>query len=147
MLKRCKRAVAVLCILVPVTAGSAQSKGTWMTGDDITAAFTGKTIQGRYASGKEFSEDYLGDGRVEYQDAGGHIAGHWSVTAGSLCTIYDGDESGGCFRVAKSAKNCFEFYFISRTEEGAADEGLSPDWTAQGHIEGSDDRCPQAGEA
>ena len=43
--------------------------------------------------------------------------GHWSVASGTFCTIYDDDPTGGCFRVQKTGANCFEFYFVARTED------------------------------
>lgn len=116
---------------------------SWLTPEGLSAALAGKTIEGRYASGKSFTERYGADGRVEYREAGGMTtAGHWSITAGTFCTIYDGDVSGGCFRVARVGKNCFEFYFIARTEEAAAkrDEN-APAWTARGSVSGEATSC------
>ena len=47
-------------------------------------------------------------------------AGRWSISEGTLCTIYDNDPTGGCFRVLKTGSNCFEFYFVARNEYEAA---------------------------
>lgn len=138
-------AVAALVTVAGVTgicraslAGSA-----WLAPDEISAALAGKTLEGRYASGKAFTERYAADGRVEYSESGGiSTGGHWSITAGTFCTIYDGDASGGCYRVSRVGRNCFEFYFITRTEEAAARRaGEAPSWTARGAVSGETTAC------
>lgn len=114
----------------------------WMSAADIQKALAGKTLEGRYASGRPFVESYKADGRVEYLESGRKIGGHWSVTAGALCTIYDSDPTGGCFKVSRTGANCFEFYFVTRTEEQAVDAGeISPHWTAEGAIAGEATAC------
>lgn len=115
----------------------------WMPGDEIATHFRNVTIDGRYASGQSFTERYRDDGRVEYNESGWTIGGHWSVTAGTLCTIYDTDASGGCFRIARVSDNCFEFYFAARTEESApGPDRAQPIWTARGAISGKATACP-----
>ena len=114
----------------------------WLDDGEIKASLTGKTLEGRYASGRAFTERYLADGRVEYVERGHTIGGHWSVTAGTLCTIYDTDSEGGCFRVSKASENCFEFYFVARTQEAApGPEDAKPAWTARGAISGEPSAC------
>lgn len=115
----------------------------WLLDAEIASALAGKTIDGRYASGRAFTERYEPDGRVQYIEEGATIGGRWSVTAGTLCTIYDNDPAGGCFRVARVSANCFEFFFAARTEE-AAPGGQTPQWTARGSVNGEASACQDA---
>lgn len=133
-------ALAAACISAPGHA----ARDLWMSDAEIIAQFNDATIDGSYAAGRPFVESYLADGRVEYVERGLTMRGYWSVTAGTLCTIYDLDPTGGCFRVARVAENCFEFYFASRTEQAApGPEGAQPAWTARGSIRGKDASCPE----
>lgn len=119
----------------------------WLKDEAIQAALSGKTLEGRYASGRSFTERYLAGGRVEYLERGATIGGRWSVTEGTLCTIYDHDPTGGCFRVAKVGKNCFEFYFAARTEAQApGPDSAQPQWTARGAVSGESVGCQDIGE-
>ena len=140
-MKRLLLATLVLSLAVPV-ARTANAEAAWLPGADISKALAGKTIEGRYASGRAFTETYLPDGRIEYIEQGMTIGGRWSVTAGTLCTIYDADPAGGCFRVSKVGANCFEFYFAARTEEAApGPDGSTPKWTARGSVSGQAAAC------
>ena len=124
-------------------SGHAQAKD-WLTGVEIEAGLGGKTLEGMYATGRRFTERYLPGGQLEYVEDGNVMTGHWSVTAGTLCTIYDTDPTGGCYRVAQSGSNCFEFYFVSRSEEAApGPPGVKPDWTARGAVDGQVDACKE----
>ncbi len=137
----------VLALLAAATpAGADEPQGAlWLKGDAIARALDGKTIEGRYTSGRPFTERYLSGGRVEYIERGHTTSGRWSVTAGTLCTIYDDDPTGGCFRVAKVGANCFEFYFAARTEEAApGPDGSTPKWTARGSVSGEPAACQDA---
>ena len=129
-------------VLALLAGQAAAGEPGWLAGSEITAALAGKTIEGRYVSGRGFSERYLTDGRVEYIERGLTMSGHWSVTAGTLCTIYDTGPAGGCFRVSKASENCFEFYFVTRTEEAApGPENADPKWTARGAVSGQPSAC------
>lgn len=134
--------VAALTTVIPFGA-IAETPPVWLQDAEIASALTGKTIDGRYASGRSFSERYNTDGRVQYMEDGASIGGRWSVTAGTLCTIYDADPAGGCFRVARVSANCFEFFFATRTEE-AAPGGPTPQWTARGSVNGEASACQDA---
>ncbi len=114
----------------------------WLADDGIAQALAGKTIEGRYANGRTFTETYAPGGRIAYIENGRQIVGHWSITAGTLCTIYDSDPTGGCYRVSRVGANCFEFYFATRTEAAApGPEGATPLWTARGSIAGEPAAC------
>ena len=123
--------------------GSALAKD-WLTAREIESGLGGKTLEGMYATGQRFTERYLPGGQLEYFEGGLVMSGHWSVTEGTLCTIYDADPSGGCYRVSRSASNCYEFYFVSRSEEAApGPPDVKPDWTARGAVDGKVDACKE----
>ncbi|WP_246317227.1 hypothetical protein [Hyphomicrobium methylovorum] len=140
------RLAAVFLALALVGAGLSQRaqavQTVWLTDSEITEHFADTTIDGRYASGRAFTERYDRDGRLTYIERGVTMTGHWSATEGTLCTIYQSDASGGCYRVARVDTNCFEFYFVSRTEEAApGPPGGKPRWTARGAIQGRPSAC------
>lgn len=124
-----------------LTTATAASDG-WMDDNELKAAFAGKSIQGNYASGKAFTEDYRADGSIAYRERGIAYRGHWSLQAGSFCTNYHGDTTGGCYRVMQVSDNCYEFYFVARTELEAAEKDLRrPDWTARAAVTDRDATC------
>lgn len=127
--------------LVSVAASAAP---IWMTDSELTATFSGQALEGEYASGRSFEETYQSDGHVAYIDEIRTNGGHWSVQSGSFCTIYDDDQAGGCFRVLKSGSNCFEFYFIARTEDEArTPKPGEPDWTARAWRKNETSTCKE----
>ena len=134
--------VLVLSALSVLAPAKAAATAIWLGDNEIKDQLGGRTIEGRYASGRAFTETYLANGRVEYLEKGASIGGHWSVIAGTLCTIYDTDPAGGCFRVSKAGKNCFEFYFVTRTEDAAPGaDNAKPAWTARGAVSGEATAC------
>ena len=131
-----------LALIVSSAVPAMAAHRAWLTHAEIETALGGKSIEGRYASGRAFTERYLPNGQLEYAERGRVAGGHWSVTSGTLCTIYDDDLSGGCYRVVRASENCFEFYFVSRTEAlapGPVD--VHPAWTARGAVEGQPSAC------
>jgi hypothetical protein len=107
----------------------------WMAESELSGTFGGKTIQGHYASGAQFTEIYRADGGIEYRERSRQYAGHWSVQAGTFCTIYQSDPTGGCYRVRQVSENCYEFYYVARTEFDAAnDVTIRPSWTARAAV-------------
>lgn len=137
------RPLAPLAAFFLLGAGAAvPAAEDWMADEAMRAAFGGKTIQGQYASGKPFTESYLADGGIQYQEKGITYSGHWSVQAGNFCTIYNTDPTGGCYQVRQVSENCYEFYFVSRTEEQAAAGDLGrPAWTARAAVSDRDATC------
>lgn len=114
----------------------------WMGDEELSAAFAGVTIDGQYADGRYFTERYGADMALDYSEGPRETTGHWSVVSGTFCTIYNGDPSGGCFRVARIGANCFEFYFVARTEdEVRRREDGKPGWTARGWVKGKKATC------
>jgi hypothetical protein len=135
------RSVALLAGLIAASqpAGAIEP---WMDDTALRAAFSGKTIQGNYASGKPFTETYKADGSIDYSEQSVAYHGHWSLQAGAFCTIYHSDPTGGCFQVRQVSTNCYEFYFVTRTEAEAAGRELSrPAWTARAAVSDRDETC------
>jgi hypothetical protein len=125
--------LAFVAIFAAVPAAMAEP--VWMNEGAMKAAFSGKTIQGSYASGRAFIEVYEAAGDIVYREHGIEYRGHWSLQAGTFCTIYHSDPTGGCFRVQQVGENCYEFYFVTRTEEQAANDGAGrPAWTARAAV-------------
>lgn len=131
--------IGALALCSPALAPSTSAMTAWLNDEELKR-FSDATLDGRYVSGKAFTEHYGADGRLKYVERDMTLAGHWSITQGTLCTIYDYDETGGCYRVAQVATNCYEFYFVSRTEQAAPGDG-KPRWTARGAIQGQPSAC------
>lgn len=134
---------AIVAVCAGMFAGSATADDQWMSEDAMRQTFAGVTLDGKYGSGRPFTETYDKDGRLEYRGVEAVIGGRWSVKAGTFCTIYDNDSTGGCFRVKQVAGNCYEFYFVARTEAQAQAEPGSPAWTARGHVVGKPGTCAE----
>lgn len=140
------RLLSCLCCVGLVIAQLPQTRaegnaGSWMSDSDLSRQFGGVEIDGHYASGRTFSEAYRADGRLEYRERDRQTRGRWSVEAGSFCTIYDADASGGCYRVKRVGRNCFEFYFVARTEMQARQDPNRPSWTARGWVKSEAATC------
>lgn len=103
----------------------------------------GTQVAGHYSNGKKFNEDYHADGTLTYIEIGRKNTGRWSIVAGTFCTIYDTDTSGGCYRVSRVGSNCFEFYFIARTREQATTpkDRNKPAWTARAWLRDKESTC------
>jgi len=119
-------------------SGLAQQQGeregaAWLSGKDIERTFSGRTLKGHYADKRPFEETYKPDGGLVYEEPFRRLTrGRWSVRADAFCTIYETDPTGGCYRVRRVGPNCWEFYFIARTEELAEENPGRPSWTARG---------------
>ena len=131
-----------LFLIAAVEAPAASQ--SWLTDAELKSAFSGRSISGEYKDNSAFHEAYASDGAVAYRDGRRTSAGHWSIRAGSLCTIYDADLRGGCFRVLRAGENCFEFHFVARTESEAESGQRKPDWTAHGWYPGHARTCAGA---
>lgn len=123
-------------------AAPLSAKDGWLADTELNAAFAAKTVDGHYHNGEKFTETYKAGGQVYYADERRESGGHWSVENGTFCTIYDDDPAGGCFRVKQSGSNCYEFYFVARTEEEASKgQTKSPDWVAQAWLQDKPSTC------
>lgn len=124
--------VAVLAIVAVALFALAGAGSPWMSDADLKTTFSGRNLAGVYPNGSKFAESYAPDGRLKYADETNKHTGHWSIQAGTFCTIYDGSQTGGCFYVARHSSNCFEFFFVTRTEDEArAQRHGKPSWTAR----------------
>lgn len=121
---------------------AALAEELFMADEELSETFAGVTIDGHYADGRTFTERYNEDMALSYSEGLRRSKGHWSVISGAFCTIYTGDPSGGCFKVTRIGPNCFEFYFVARTEEEMRrrDDG-KPGWTARAWIQGRPPTC------
>jgi hypothetical protein len=140
------RRPALTTAALALCAGAAladAADGPWMSEDAMRTAFAGVTLDGKYGSGRPFVERYDSNGSLEYREAATHISGKWSVKAGTFCTIYDRDPTGGCYRVKQVGGNCYEFYFVARTEEKATTDPRLPAWTARGSVQGKPGACAE----
>lgn len=133
--------VAAAGFLAIVPAASALSD--WMSEAELETTFMDVAIEGKYSDGRPFHERYRADRRVEYHEQNMTTGGSWSVHSGTFCTIYDGDTSGGCFRVKQVSGNCYEFYFVARTTAEAEADQRRPAWTARGSIVGKPGACTE----
>lgn len=116
--------------LAGLLVGETKGAQLWMNDSELRNAFSGHTIAGIYPSGRGFVETYEPDGRVVYRDDRQYVTGRWSISANTFCTIYQADTYGGCYSVRRTSSNCFEFYFLSRTD-GVTPRPEEPAWTAQ----------------
>lgn len=133
--------VGLVAVSAPQLALRASAMTAWLNDSELQR-FSDATIDGRYADGKPFTEHYGSDGRLSYVERGMTLGGHWSITQGTFCTIYDVDATGGCYRVMRVDTNCYEFYFVSRTEAAAPGPADGkPRWTARGAIQGQASAC------
>lgn len=136
--------VAVACAAVGLVAQVAAGGEFWMEGEELKETFSGVTIDGHYSDGRYFTERYGRDMALQYSEGPREVSGHWSVISGAFCTIYENDPAGGCFRVVRVGANCFEFYFVTRSEEEAeAGEFGKPGWTARGWVKGRRSTCQE----
>jgi hypothetical protein len=88
-------------------ASPSPAMSTWMSDKELSVRFDGATLDGQYADGRAFTERYDRDGSVKYTERRLTLGGYWSITEGTLCTIYDRDASGGCYRVSQVGPNCY----------------------------------------
>jgi hypothetical protein len=127
-------------MLAPQLAAAAGTGG-WMSDNELQATFDGRAVDGHYEDGDRFEETYMTGGRVSYRDSNRSSGGRWSIQSGTFCTIYDDDPAGGCYRVRRDGENCFEFYFVARTEAQASGDPRTPHWTARAWYKDKPSTC------
>ena len=115
-------------------------EGRWMTEAAMRAAFIGRTLDGHYIDGVEWTETYDPGGRLDYKESTKRAGvGHWFFRGRVFCTFYDPGQglNGGCFTAVQASVNCYEFYVadLSRrqTDESEGDAGPGPmgKWVAR----------------
>ena len=138
-----RRVIAALLCLPLLTTSVWAGNALALRGPDIIALFEGKTLSGVYADGSPVKETYAVGGKIpDYVDAVRSSTGKWSVVNDQLCTFYDEQMAGGCFRVEKVSRNCFDYLVLSSSEEEALAPTEKPRYTARAHIEGIPTTCP-----
>jgi hypothetical protein len=133
-----------MCGFTTFSLTASRAADEWMNESELKAVFAGKGVDGRYRSGGPFAETYGADGHVDYEDEVRTSGGHWSIQAGTFCTIYDDDSAGGCFQVRRRGSNCFEFFFVAPTEEEALkSQAAKPQWTARAWVQDQPSTCKE----
>jgi hypothetical protein len=119
----------------------------WMSEADMRAAFIGKTLDGHYVDGVEWTETYDPGGRLDYKEPTRAGAGHWFFRGRVFCTFYDPGHglNGGCFNAVQVSANCFEFYVADWRRQGADDKDAGPgpigQWVARAWRRGEPSTC------
>jgi hypothetical protein len=105
-----------------------------MTEGAMRAAFVGKTLDGYYADGEDWTEAYRQDGRLDYRDRRRpNIVGYWYFRAHVFCTT-----------AIQESANCYEFYLAGFSER-EADKDVPPGpvgrWVARASRQGEPSTC------
>ncbi len=137
--------VAVGVALVP----SRSAAGEWMSEEAMRSAFIGKTLDGQYVSGEQWTETYTADGRLDYRESVRKGLGYWFFRGRVFCTFYDPGQglNGGCFNALQPSSNCYEFYFAGASEHDADKEssrsapGPLGSWVARAWRKGEPSTC------
>jgi hypothetical protein len=118
-------AVAMWPCMCGAATSAVGSEAAWMTEQTLRAAFIGKTLDGYYADGEDWTETYRQDGRLDYSDRKRRGAGYWYFRDHVFCTFYDPghDINGGCFTAFQVSANCYEFYLAGVSEREADPAG------------------------
>ena len=93
----------------------------WMSGEAIRESFSGKALSGIYPNHESWNEQIFADGTTDYREAQKRWRGSWWVDDRAFCFSYPPPGIGGCFRVARMSRNCFELYETTGPE-GRGDE-------------------------
>jgi hypothetical protein len=112
-----------LALAMPVT-GAAQNTDemTLLTGNDLRAAFAGRTHFGTYKEYREltgtnqFTEKMSADGTTDYKEGEMRLTGRWNiVNDDNMCFLYDDFPGLHCFMMFQS---------------GTCIYGYNPDWVS-----------------
>jgi hypothetical protein len=139
--------LAALSLLAGVSgAWPAHADPEWMTEDAMRGAFIGKTLDGHYTNGLEWTETYDPNGRLDYRERVRASGGYWYFRGRVFCTFYDPGHgfSGGCFTARQESANCYEFYFAGLSEHDADRAPLQGPfswWVARASRRGEPSTC------
>jgi hypothetical protein len=117
-------------LIAALGASSASARESWLSREDMTKYFEGKTVIGKYVNGTPFTETYWAGGAISYRDSFVADQGHWNVTAQGFCTFYD-NVNGACFQMRLEGANCFDFFAVEDQTTGPMQDG-KPVMVAQG---------------
>ncbi len=138
---------AALAMLACVsTAPMALAGRGWMTEADMRGAFIGKTLDGQYVGGLEWTETYDLNGRLDYKESARVGGGYWYFRDHVFCTFYDPGQglNGGCFTAIQASANCYEFYMAALGEREAdktEPPGQAGRWVARASRRGEPSTC------
>jgi hypothetical protein len=135
--KHARLAVLAVLAALAATPAVAAARG-WMTEEAMRAAFIGKTLDGQYVNGLEWTETYDASGRLDYKESARAGPGYWYFRGRVFCTFYDPSHglNGGCFTTLQTGANCYEFYLAAlggndAEEEDEAGPGSTGRWVAR----------------
>ncbi len=132
-----RAACAILFMALATPAASA--KEFWLSREDMTRYFEGKTVIGKYVNGTPFTETYWVGGAISYRDNFITDQGHWNVTAQGFCTFYD-NVNGACFQMRMEGANCYDFFAVEDQANGPNKDG-KPVLVAQGWFPDKPSTC------
>lgn len=134
-----RHATLALLVSAAATLSTTPSAGAdrgWMTESAMRTAFIGKTLDGHYVDGLEWTETYEPGGRLDYKEPVRAGVGHWYFRGKVFCTLYDPGQglNGGCFTTIQESANCYEFYVASlsgRQTDEDVEPGPAGRWVAR----------------
>jgi hypothetical protein len=145
----CRRRIATFVVmllgaLAPARGETPRADLGWMSGEEIRERFSGKDIAGVYPNDQLWSERIEADGRTDYREAEKHWQGQWWVTAREFCFIYPPPGLGGCFRVVRINRNCYELYeTIGRLGQAETPPALAEGWNGRMWLASEPPTCPE----
>lgn len=125
-----------------LAASPVQAQTALMTGTEIRQAVAGKTLDGVYPDGLAFTESYASDGKIDYRETNRPLTGRWTIEGPVFCTLYDGGNGGGCWRLRATGANCFTFFNAAKPKAGAKTAGaVGREWGAMAWRQGEPSTC------
>jgi hypothetical protein len=147
-MRRPARLAALATLACALALPAAGVERGWMTEAAMRTAFIGKTLDGHYVDGVEWTETYDVGGRLDYKESTNRAgAGHGVFRGRVFCTFYDPGQglNGGCFTAIQVSANCFEFYVADLSRREADEEGTGPgpmgQWVARAWRRGEPTTC------
>ena len=135
-------AILAACVLASMPVGAVEA--TPMVAADMRATFYGTTLNGEYSDGLAWSETFDRSGRSSYAQEGAKASGRIAFRGETICFVYDGGFSGGCFKVWRRSINCFDFYGVDDTDRPYAtsrQRQAGTGWTARAWRTDAESTC------
>lgn len=112
VLAACLAFGVAVALAAPDARAQEPSAPSWMSRDDVIAAFVGQQLSGIYPSGVLWQERIRPDGTSDYREGGAQRDGQWWMRGDHFCFAYALPQSGGCFQVIRIGQNCYELYSV-----------------------------------
>lgn len=107
-------AIVIVSLALQAAPIAAKTMGAQLSPGELRAELFGKTVNGDYANGLNWSETFNTDGTTIYTEAGLVLSGISSFQGNRICFRYrEEPTAGGCFEVFKRSRNCYDFYSIT----------------------------------